>query len=89
MPTCDTENCPKQNRLQREQPTTAKLRRPGRPKLTASQKEKRKQMKARGELPLPKLEIVYNSEGKAIGKKDPDGKFIPYKARGRPKEHSR
>ena len=46
-------------------------------------------MKARGELPLPKLEIVYNSEGKAIGKKDPDGKFIPYKARGRPKEHSR
>lgn len=27
-------------------------------------------------------EVVYE-DGKAVGKKQPDGKFIPYKARGR------
>ena len=30
------------------------------------------------------FEQVYDDKGKAIGKKDADGNFIPYKARGRP-----
>lgn len=34
-------------------------------------------------------ELVYDDTGKAIGKKDKDGNFIPYKARGRPRENDR
>jgi hypothetical protein len=30
------------------------------------------------------FEQVFDDQGKAIGKKDGDGNFIPYKARGRP-----
>ena len=29
-------------------------------------------------------EMVFDDQGKAIGKKDASGNFIPYKARGRP-----
>ena len=29
-------------------------------------------------------ELVFDTSGKAIGKKDAEGNFFPYKARGRP-----
>ena len=62
----------------------------GRPKMTSSQKEKRRIAKERGEAITirgymgKEFEQVFDDQGKAIGKKDADGNFIPYKARGRP-----
>lgn len=62
----------------------------GRPKMTLSQKEHRRLAKERGEAITirgymgKEFEQVFDDQGKAIGKKDADGNFIPYKARGRP-----
>lgn len=67
------------------------MKKRGRPKMTNSQKEQKKLARERGD-PVKvqgyvgkDYEVVYQN-GKAIGKKDADGIFLPYKARGRPKE---
>jgi len=82
-------NCEeKENKLKREQQFKQKTR--GRPRMTSSEKERRRLARERGEAIQIKgyigkdYEQVFDDSGKAIGKKDADGNFIPYKARGRP-----
>lgn len=62
----------------------------GRPRLTSFEKEQKRLAKERGEAVILKgqfgkeYELVFDTSGKAIGKKDAEGNFFPYKARGRP-----
>lgn len=66
------------------------LKQRGRPRLTSDQKELKRLAKDRGETIQIKgyagkdYEQVFDPQGKAIGKKDAGGNFIPYKPRGRP-----
>ena len=50
--------------------------------MTSSQKEDRKQRRERGE--AVQQDQIFDEKGKAIGRTDSDGNFLPYKARGRP-----
>lgn len=95
---CSQDNLRKENKRKRDlpapqQPNTATgEKKRGRPKMTASQKDAKKQARLRGEAIKingyigKDYEQVFDESGKAIGKKDGEGNFIPYKARGRPKE---
>ena len=81
--------------IKKKEGSVTPKRRKSNPSSSSDYKDKKREIKAgrpRGRPPVEPVkvkdikgvecEVVYE-DGKAVGKKQPDGKFIPYKARGR------